>query len=76
MKSPALARLQVDSFVFALYTSVGIFLVSIPLIVYLLVIKEFEFKVWAILGAADIVIIGQYIGMEFRFCHFLSIQFT
>lgn len=58
MKSPALVSLEVDSFIFALYTSVGIFLVSLPLIVYLLVIGRFEFKFWAILGAADIVIIG------------------
>lgn len=58
MKSPALASLKVDPFVFAVYTSFGIFLVSIPLIVYLIVIDKFEFEFWAILGAADIVIIG------------------
>jgi hypothetical protein len=58
MKSPALATLKVDPFVFAVYTSVGIFLVSVPLIVYLLVIDKFQFEFWAILGAADIVIVG------------------
>ena len=61
MKSPALATLKVDPFVFAVYTSVGIFLVSIPLIVYLLVIDKFQFEFWAILGAADIVIIGAFL---------------
>lgn len=61
MKSPALATLKVDPFVFAVYTSVGIFLVSIPLIVYLLVIDKFQFEFWAILGAADIVIIGVFL---------------
>ena len=58
MKSPALSNFKVDPFVFAVYTSVGIFFVSVPLIVYLLAINEFEFELWAILGAVDIVIIG------------------
>jgi drug/metabolite transporter superfamily protein YnfA len=40
---------------------VGIFLVSVPLIVYLLVIDKFQFEFWAILGAADIVIIGTFV---------------
>ena len=61
MKSPALISLQVDSFVFALYTSIGIFVVSVPLIIYLLAIGEFRFKPWAVLGAADIVIIGTFL---------------
>ena len=58
MKSPALATLKVDSFVFAVYTSVGIFWVSVPLVVYLFAIGKFRFELWGILGAADIVIIG------------------
>ena len=58
MKSPALVVLEIDSFVFAMYTSLGIFFVSIPLIIYLLAISEFQFKPWAIFGAMDIVIIG------------------
>ena len=58
MKSPALALLKIDSFVFALYTSLGIFFVSVPLIIYLFVIDEFQFRPWAVLGATDIVIIG------------------
>ena len=58
MKTPALKSCQVDSFVFALYNSIGIFIVSIPIIVYLLAIQRFRFQPWAILGAADICIIG------------------
>ena len=58
MKSPALSKFKVDPFVFAVYTSVGIFFVSVPLIIYLLAIKEFVFEFWSILGAVDIVIIG------------------
>lgn len=58
MKSPALSKFKVDPFVFAVYTSIGIFFVSVPLIIYLLAIKEFEFELWSILGAVDIVIIG------------------
>ena len=70
MKSPALALLKIDSFVFALYTSLGIFFVSMPLIIYLLVIDEFQFRPWAVLGAADIVIIG----MIYYRIHFLVMQ--
>ena len=59
MKSPSLATLEVDCFVFAVYTSIGIFLVSIPLVIYLFAIGKFRFELWGILGAADIVIIGK-----------------
>lgn len=58
MKTPALKTLQVDSFVFALYNSIGIFMVTLPLVVYLAAIDAFVFKPWAILGAADICVIG------------------
>ena len=58
MKTPALKSCQVDSFVFALYNSIGIFIVSIPIIAYLLAIHRFQFQPWAILGAADICTIG------------------
>ena len=60
MKTPALKALSVDPFVFALYNSAGIFTVTVPLVVYLAVTKQFVFKPWAILGAADICIIGYF----------------
>lgn len=69
MKSPALSNFKVDPFVFAVYTSVGIFFVSVPLIIYLLAIDEFEFELWSILGAVDIVIIGdeEYGVLSFKY---------
>ena len=58
MKSPSLIDFKVDPFVFSLYTSIGIFIISFPLIIYLAVRNVFEFRFWAILGAADISLIG------------------
>jgi hypothetical protein len=57
MKSKVLEILKVDSFVFAVYSSIGNFLVSVPLIIYLVAIGEFQLEAWAILGAADIIVI-------------------
>jgi hypothetical protein len=45
------------SFVFTVYSSIGNFLVSVPLIIYLVSIGEFKLEPWAILGAADIIVI-------------------
>ena len=73
MKSPALSNFKVDPFVFAVYTSVGIFFVSVPLIIYLLAINEFEFELWSILGAVDIVIIGdeEYGVLSFKYLYLM-----
>jgi glucose uptake protein GlcU len=48
----------VDPWVFALFTSLGISLVTFPLLVYLLAIHQFHFKPWAILGSVDIFIVN------------------
>jgi hypothetical protein len=76
MKSPSLAALEVDCFVFAVYTSIGIFLVSVPLVIYLFAIGKFRFELWGILGAADIVIIGKEVMFCQLTCHVLFVVFS
>ena len=75
MKTPALKSCQVDSFVFALYNSIGIFIVSIPIIAYLLAIQSFQFQPWAILGAADICVIGYLAFMAVQRLGYCKVDF-
>ena len=58
MKDPQLQYFEIDTTVFSLFTGVGIFLVSVPLSVYLGSVQLFEFKPFAILAAADIFAIN------------------
>jgi len=58
MKSPLLATLSIDPMLFAFFTLCGIFLVSIPLAVYLASVSAFVYKPFGILGAFDIFIIN------------------
>ncbi len=60
MKTEALKTKSVNSFVFSLYTSFGVFLVTLPLLIYLLAVQRFEFKPFAFLGGLDIYIIGYF----------------
>lgn len=58
MKDPQLQHLEIDTTVFSLFSGFGVFLVSVPLSVYLESVRLFEFKPFAILAAADIFIIN------------------
>lgn len=49
---------KLDTVLFACYSNTGIFLISLPLLIYLLATGQFIFYPWAIVGAADIMIIS------------------
>lgn len=64
MKSPSLAHSALDPsditnpLIFALYTSLGIFVVNLPVLIYLLSLNSFRPAYWALLGSADIIVIN------------------
>jgi len=64
MKSPPSAKEvqppQINPILFAVWSSVGIFLVSCPLVIFLSIkFKDgYEFKPWALLGSVNIIIIS------------------
>lgn len=60
MKSPILREVKVDALVFSLYNSIGILLMTLPLILYLIITQNFVFQFWSILGSADIMIITYF----------------
>ena len=60
MKSPSLKTLEVESFVYSLYNSVGIFIATTPLILYKIITGTFYFEVYGILGAANILVVGYF----------------
>lgn len=65
MKDPILSTLDETSqfgveraLIFAAYTSLGIFVVNLPVLIYLIENDSFIFMPWALLGSIDIVIIN------------------
>jgi multidrug transporter EmrE-like cation transporter len=61
MKSPSLKNLKVDSFVYSLYNCIGIFVTSIPLIIYLLCTNsQLKLQYFGILGAVNIFVISYF----------------
>lgn len=58
MKSPSLLNIPPNPLIFALHVSVGIFLLTLPLVTYLLESKQFVFLPIAGLGSADIILIN------------------
>jgi len=60
MKMPILASVQVDSLVFSLFSTIGIVIITIPLMIFLICINEFEYHPWSIVGAVDIILIGYF----------------
>jgi multidrug transporter EmrE-like cation transporter len=58
MKLPSLATSTNDPMIFALFTGLGIFIVSIPICIYLWAINSFVFVWWPALGATLIFFIG------------------
>jgi hypothetical protein len=55
-----LQPLHINPILFAVWSSVGIFLVSCPLVVFLSIKFKtgFEFKPWALLGSTNIIVIS------------------
>ena len=60
MKSPSLASIQLDPLLFSVYNSLGIFLSSMIIFAYVAIFDQFNFQVWAILGAFDINLITYF----------------
>ena len=60
MKSPSLKNLKVDSFVYSLFNCIGIFVTSIPLIIYLLCTNSLKLQYFGILGAVNIFVISYF----------------
>lgn len=63
MKDPTMSiGASIDPFLFALWTGFGIFVVNLPIFIYLLANSQeeggFKFEPWAIAGASDIFFIG------------------
>lgn len=60
MKYKILKEVEVNPSVFSLYTGVGVFLITIPITIYLAVANQFHFVPYSILGATFISIIGYF----------------
>ena len=60
MKSPGLHGIKVNPYLFAANNSIGIFIASIPSILYLLYEKKFSFKLWSIVGSIIIATVGYF----------------
>eukprot|EP01041_Mallomonas_annulata_P001336 gene1336-2584_t len=60
MKTPILKTIQIDSLIFALYTSIGIVIITMPLLLYMLSINQFQYIPESILGAIDIMLISYF----------------
>lgn len=60
ISSFAHADTRVDSVVFACYSNLGVLLVSLPVLLYLLAREQFVFYPYAILGAANIMVVSYF----------------
>ncbi|CAM6002628.1 unnamed protein product [Sphagnum balticum] len=60
MKYKSLKTFKVDPSIFSLYTALGLFLVNIPVLLYLSSRNAFEFSAYSTLGAVLISLIGYF----------------
>lgn len=57
MKACSIDETEKDALIFSLYSTFGIVIVNIPVLIYLLINNTFIFMPWAILGSIDIILI-------------------